>query len=102
MKHLPGLTGLQRLQIFAGLETYCLARRNVDLGASSRVSTDTGLARFDREYSEASQLNAIVSLQSVFHTVEDGIDRLFRLGLADSRALDDLIHKIQFDHRQTS
>ena len=98
----PGLCGLERLQVLAGLEADGLSGRNVDFGTGARISTDAGLARFYRKDAKASQLNAIVGLQSVLHAVEDGIDRLFGFGLADARALDDLIDKIQFDHRQTS
>src|SRR4030095_8355285 len=94
--------GLERLQIFAGLKADSLSRRNVDFGPGARVSTDACLARLDREHYKASQLDTIVALQGVLHAVKNGIDRLFGFGLADACAFDDLIDKIQFDHRQTS
>src|SRR4029453_1077787 len=103
MKHLhPDYEGSERLQIFTWLEADSFSRRNVDLRACARVPTNSSLARLHRKDPKAPQLNAIVSLQSVLHAVKDGIDRLLGFGLADARALDDLINKIQFDHWQTS
>jgi hypothetical protein len=98
----PGLEELERLEIFTRLKADSLSRRNVNLRARAWVPTNPGLARLDRKNPKAPQLNAIVGLQSVLHAVKDGIDRLLGFGLADARALNDLINKIQFDHWQTS
>jgi hypothetical protein len=89
---------LQRLQILAGLEAYGLSGRDIDFGTGAGVSPDAGLARFYREDAEASQLNPIIGLEGIFHAIEDGVNRLFRFRLANTRPLDDLIHKIEFDH----
>lgn len=89
---------LQRLQILAWLEAYGFSWRDVDFGSGPGVASDTGLARFYREDAEAPQLNPIVGFKRILHTVEDRIDRLLRFGLANTRPLDDLIHKIEFDH----
>jgi len=89
---------LQRLQILAGLEAYGFSWRDVDFGSGPWVASDTGLARFYRKNSEAAQLNPIVGFKCILHAVEDRIDRLLRFGLANTRPLDDLVYKIEFDH----
>jgi hypothetical protein len=89
---------LQRLQILAGLEAYGFSWRDVDFGSGPWVTSDTGLARFYRKNSEAAQLNPIVGFKCILHAVEDRIDRLLRFGLANTRPLDDLVYKIEFDH----
>jgi hypothetical protein len=89
---------LQRLQILAWLETHGLSWGDVHFGTGARVSPDAGFARLYREDAEAPQLNPIVGLEGVFHAIEDGVHRLFRFRLANARPLDDLIHKIEFDH----
>jgi hypothetical protein len=89
---------LQRLQVFTWLEAHGLSRGDIHFGAGSRVPADTGLPGLDGKNAEAAQLNPIVGLERILHTVEDRIDRLFRFCFADSRALNDLIHEIKFDH----
>src|SRR5947208_2499005 len=89
---------LQRLQVLAWLEAYGLSWRDVHFGSGSRISSDAGFPRLHGKHSETSQLNPIVGLESILHAVEDCVDRLFGFGLTDSRPLNDLIHKIEFDH----
>ena len=89
---------LKRLQVFAWLEPHGLSWRDIHFRAGTRVSADACLPRLYGEDAKATQFNPIVSLESVFHTIEDGIDRLLCLGLADSCPLYDLIDKIEFDH----
>jgi len=89
---------LQGLQVFAGLEPHCLSGRDVHFGTCSRISPDPSLAGLYRKHPKAAQLNPIVSFQGIFHAVEDGIHGLFRLRLANTRALDDLIDEVEFDH----
>ena len=92
------LTLLQRLQVFAGLEAYGLSGRDVYFRTGTRVPADAGFPRFHRKHAKAAQLDPIVGLEGVLHAIEDRIDRLFRFRLAYSRPLNDLIHKIEFDH----
>jgi hypothetical protein len=96
MKHLRLL--LQGLQILAGLKAHGLSWRDIHLGTGAGISADAGLAGLDREDAEASQLNPVVGLEGIFHATEDGVDRLFSFRLANTRPLDDLIDKIEFDH----
>jgi hypothetical protein len=91
----PGLT---RLQVLAGLEPNSFSGRDVHFGASSRIPSDTRFPRFYREDAKAAQLNPIVGLQSVLHTVENRVHRLFCFRFADARAFDDLINEIEFYH----
>jgi hypothetical protein len=88
----------ERLQVFTRLETYGLSRRDVYFRTGSGVPADTGLPRLYRKDAEAPQLNPIVGLEGILHAIEDRVDCLLRFRFAHSRPLDDLIHKIEFDH----
>ena len=96
MKHLP--LQLQGLQILSGFESHGLTWRDIYFRTGAGVPTNASLARLYREDPEASQLNPVVGLEGILHAVEDGVYRLFRFRLADTRPLDDLIDKIEFDH----
>ena len=89
---------LQGLQVFAWLKAYSLSRWNVDFRARTGIPANTSLSRFDGENAEAAQLDPIVSLEGIFHAIEDRIDCLFGFRLTHSRPLYDLIHEIEFDH----
>ena len=89
---------LQRLQVLAWLEAYGFSRRDIYFRTCTRVPPDTGLPRLYGKYSEATQLDPIIGLEGILHAIEDCIHRLFRFRLAHSCPLNDLIHKIEFDH----
>src|SRR5437016_1238321 len=89
---------LKRLQVFAWLESHGLAGRDIHFRSGPRVPANAGLPRFYGKHSKASQLNAIVGLEGIFHAIEDRVDCLLRFRLAHSGPLNDLIHKIEFDH----
>ena len=89
---------LKRLQVFAWLEPHGFSGRDIHFRARSRVPADTGLPRLYGKYAEAAQLDPIVGLEGILHTIEDRIHCLFRLCLAHSRPLYDLIHEIEFEH----
>jgi hypothetical protein len=89
---------LERLQVLAGLEAYRLTGRDIHFRTGSRVSADTGLPWLHREYAEAPQFNPIIGFERILHAIEDSIHCLFRFRLAHSRPLNDLVHKIEFDH----
>src|SRR6266850_2615497 len=89
---------LQRLQVLAWLEAYSFSWRDIYFRTRTRVPPDTGLPRLYGKYSEAAQLDPIIGLEGILHAIEDGIHCLFRFRLAHSRPLNDLIHKIEFDH----
>ena len=50
------------------------------------------------EDTEAPQLNPIIGFECILHAIEDCVDRLFRFRLAHSGPLNDLVHKVEFDH----
>jgi hypothetical protein len=89
---------LERLQVLAGLKAYRLTGRDIHFRTGSRVSADTGLSWLYGKHTEAPQLNPIIGFERVFHAIKDGIHCLFRFRLAHSRPLNDLVHKIEFDH----
>jgi hypothetical protein len=90
--------GLERLQVLAGFETNGFSGRDIHFRTGTWVSTDTGFPRLHGEHAETSQLNPIIRLKRILHAIEDGIHCLFRFRLAHSRPLNDLVHKIEFDH----
>jgi len=89
---------LERLQILAGLEPYGFSRRYIHFRTCAGVSANARLPRLDGKYTKAAQLDPVVGFQGILHAIEDRIHSLFSFCLADSCPLDDLIHKIEFDH----
>src|SRR5216117_1809512 len=89
---------LERLQILAGLEPYGFSRRYIHFRACAGVSANARLPRLDGKYTKAAQLDPVVGLQGILHAIKDRIHSLFSFCFADSCPLDDLIHKIEFDH----
>jgi hypothetical protein len=89
---------LKRLQILAGLEPYGLSRRYIHFRTCAGVSANARLPRLDGKYTKAAQLDPVVGFQGILHAIKNRIHSLFSFCLADSCPLDDLIHKIEFDH----
>src|ERR1041385_1916981 len=89
---------LQRLQVFARLKAYGFSWRDVYFRTGTGVSADSRLPWLYGKHAEATQLDPIVGLEGIFHTIEDRIHCLFRFRLAYSRPFYDLIHKIEFNH----
>src|SRR5438034_5874250 len=89
---------LERLQILAGLEPYGFSRRYIHFRTCAGVSANARLPRLDGKYTKAAQLDPVVGLQGILHAIRDRIHSLFSFCFADSCPLDDLIHKIEFDH----
>src|SRR5437867_2695884 len=89
---------LERLQILAGLEPYGFSRRYIHFRTCTGVSANASLPRLDGKYTKAAQLDPVVGFQGILHAIKDRIHSLFSFCLADSCPLDDLIHKIKFDH----
>jgi len=92
--------GSKRLQVFSGFEPDGFSGRNIYFRTGTGIPADACFSGLYGEDTEASQFDAIVGLQCIFHTAEYGIDRLFGFGFTDAGAFDDLIDKIQFDHWQ--
>jgi hypothetical protein len=88
----------ERLQVLAGLESNGLTGGNVHFGAGSGIPSDSRFPRLHREDAKAPKLNPIVGFQSVLHTVEYRVYRLFRFRFADACAFNDLINEIEFYH----
>jgi hypothetical protein len=98
LKRLSMDPGLKRLQVLARLEPNSFSGRDVHFGASARIPADARFSRFYRKDAKAAQLNPIVGFQSVLHTVEDRVHRLFCFCFTDARTFDDLINEIEFYH----
>ena len=95
---LLGTLFLLGLKLFARFESDGFAGRNFGHLACARVSPDAAFARLDDEDSEAAQLYALASLQSVLHGVKERFDRDLSLDFRDARFIGYLIHYIEFYH----
>jgi len=94
------LSLVDRLQLFARLETHSLAGRDADFGAGARVASDAGFARTNVEDAETSELDAITQRQSLLHALKDGFHRHFSFGFGDASLVYDFVDDIEFDHYQ--
>jgi hypothetical protein len=90
--------GRKGLEFLAGLEANCFAGRDIDLLARTRVPPDASLARFHIEDPEAAKLDAFPAAERVFHSLEDGFDRLLGFGPGDICFLYDSVDEVELDH----
>lgn len=88
---------LEDVKILARLEAYSLARSDADLSPGTRIASDTCLAGLDGKNAKATQFDAFAFDETLFHRLEDGVDRGFRLGSNESSAFDDTLNEILLD-----
>jgi hypothetical protein len=90
---------IEQLQLFARLEANSLAGRDAHFGASTGISTNTGLAGPNVKNTEAAKFDAVALCQRLLHALKDGIHG--RLGFIpwQSRSLHHLMHYVELDHR---
>jgi len=93
-----GSAGLQLLEFFAGFEPHDHSGRDLHFFPGTRIAADSRLAGPDAEHTEAAELNAIAAAHGLLQRLEDGLNRLFGLGAADTRRADDGVHDIELDH----
>ena len=93
-----GTAGLQLLEFFAGLESHDHSGRDLHLFPGTRIAADSCLPGSDAEHTKAAELDAIAAAHGLLQRLEDGLNRLFGLGAADTRRADDGVHDIELDH----
>jgi hypothetical protein len=82
------------LQFLARLKSYGLSGWDIGYFTGSRVSSDSALARFHDEYSEAPQLDALAALKSGLHRFEQRLDGHFGLDLRNPGLVGNLIDNV--------
>ena len=92
--------GLEHMQFLAGLEAHRLAGSDADLGSSTGVATDAGLAGPHAEDTKTTQFDTFAGGESLFKTLEDCIHGSFGLGPGKARALDHMVDDILFNQRK--
>ena len=93
---------LDRLQFLAGLESHGLARRNRNLRAGARVTTNSSFARPNVEYAKSPQLNAVALGQRTLHAFKHRLYGHFGFGLGDAGPVDNFVDDVELDHRGSS
>src|SRR5580658_5686408 len=88
---------LQRLQFLAGLKANCLAGRDGDFRAGSRVAPNAGLSRAHVENAKTAEFDPVAVAQCFFHGFKDGFDCHLSLGLGDPCAVDHLVDDIELN-----
>ena len=66
---------VEQMKLFAGFEPHCLTRGYGDLGASPRIASDAGLARFDGKHAKTTEFDAVAGDQRLLHALENSIHR---------------------------
>jgi hypothetical protein len=89
---------LERLKIFTRLESNRFAGRNVDFGASARISADARLAGFHVKDPKTAQFDAVALGEGLLHGFEDGLHRDFRPSFGDTGASYDLRYDVELNH----
>src|SRR5436853_7499329 len=89
---------LVRVQFLARLETNCLASRDRDLLARTRIASDTALARLYDKDAKAPQLDAFTTGQCFLHRMKERVHGLFRFQFRDAGFVGKTVDDIKFNH----
>jgi hypothetical protein len=89
---------VEKMELFAGLETNCFAWSNGDFGACSGIAADAGFTWLDGEDTEAAQFNAVARDEGLFHAVKNGVYRRLCFGSWQSGTLNNPLYKILLNH----
>src|SRR5271163_1350077 len=87
------------MELFARLEADGLARGDRNLSAGARIAPDPRLARAHIEDAESAQFNPVAGGQGFLQTVEDRVDRGFRLVARQAGPLDHIVDDVLLDQR---
>ena len=85
------------MQLFTGLETHGLARRDADLSAGSGIPPDTGFAGANAEHAKTTEFNALARCERFLKSLKDCIDCRFGLGAGQACALDHMVDDVLFN-----
>src|SRR6266446_7758862 len=89
---------LVRVQFLSRLEANCLASGDRNLLASTRIASDTALARLYDKDAKASQFDAFTAGQRFLHRMKERVYGLFRLQFRDAGFVGKTIDDIKFNH----
>ena len=87
------------MQLFARFEADRFTWGDRHLGAGARIPPNPRLARTYVEDPESAQFDSVASGESFLETVEDGIDRSFRLVARQAGPLDHVVDDVLLDQR---
>jgi len=90
-------SGLQTVQLFAGLETHGFAGGDAYLSAGAGIAADAGLAGANAEDAEAAQFEALAGREGLFKSFENRIHSRFSLGARQAGALNHLMNDVLLD-----
>jgi hypothetical protein len=90
--------GLYGLQFLAWLKPNRFSGRNLHFLPGSRITADAGLARSNRKYSKASQLDPVTLGKRLLDRSENCLYGNFGLQLDNPGTLNHSVHDIVFDH----
>ena len=94
------LQSSEALQLFAGLEAYRFAGRNIHFFAGARIAPDAGFSRLHGKDSEAAQFNSLAAAHAVLQRFKNRFHGLFSLHAADAGSFELRqygVHDIQFN-----
>jgi hypothetical protein len=86
------------LEFLAGFEADSFAGRDADLFAGAGIAADAGFAGLDAEDAEAAEFDALAAAESLLERLENGFDRLLRLGAADESLGYNRVYDVQLNH----
>src|SRR5437764_8802367 len=89
---------LVRVQFLSRLETNCLASRDRDLLARTRIASDTALARLYDKDDKAPQFDAFTAGQCFLHRMKESVHGLFRFQFRDAGFVGKTVDDIKFNH----
>jgi hypothetical protein len=85
---------IQRMQLFAGLESDSFAWSYAHFGSRTRVASNAGFTGPHAEDAKSAKLNAIARGESLLETFKDSIDSSFGLRSRQAGALDDVMDNV--------
>jgi hypothetical protein len=85
------------MELFSGLEAYCFARGDADLGSSAGIAADAGFSGADAENAKSAQFDALACGEGLLEALEDGIHGSFCLGARQAGALDYVMDDVLFN-----
>src|SRR5438132_14417349 len=89
---------LVRVQFLSRLETNCLASRDRNLLARTRIASDTALARLYDKDAKTPQLDAFTAGQRLLHRMKERVHGLLRFQFRDAGFVGKTVDDIKFNH----
>lgn len=94
---LRALTGVNRVQFFAGLEADCLSWSDADFSPGAGIAADSCFAGANAEYTKSAQFDALAGCQRLLEAFEDRVDGCFGFCARQTGALDYVMDDVLFN-----